>query len=150
MRKLVLLVGVSVVLLGSVTVLRGLQGMGPLGSRLGSSVTTVRPVGFALAPTGQDPRALAVVFPWAEASYCNGQFTVVAVESSASVEIRRVVSRQLHGTVSCLGLATRNGRAAAVVRLNAPVGDRRVVRSSDRHPLREVDWPASLLGPSVQ
>ena len=149
MRRLVLSAAVGLLIVGAVVILRGFQGAGPLGARLGSTVTSVRPAAFALPPSTEDPRTIAVVFPWDEESYCNGQFTVRAVESDTRVEIEEVVSRQLRGTVSCLGLVTRDGQAAAALRLAAPVGDRHVVRAPDRQSLAKVSWPQSLLGGSA-
>lgn len=150
MRRWLVLGVVGLLMVGVVIVLRGLRGIGPLGGRLGSTVTSVKPVGFALPPRTEDPRMLAVVLPWDEETYCNGQFTVRAVESDTRVEIADVVSRQFRGPVSCLGLVTRDGKAAAALRLEAPVGDRQVIRARDRQALAKVNWPATLLGGSAQ
>jgi hypothetical protein len=150
MRRWLLLGVVGLLIVGAVIVLRGLQGTGPLGARLGSTVTSVRPIGYALPPSTEDPRTLVVLFPWDEATYCNGQFTVRAVESDTRVEIADVVSRQLRGTVSCLGLVARDGKAAAAARLDMPVGDRQVIRARDGQPLAKVNWPAAMLGGSAQ
>ena len=86
----------------------------------------VTPVGADGSPTDVD-----VGFAWSEHGYCLGQLHVTATETPTEVRVNDVVSRT-EGDEACAGVGS-NGRWASVqLPLRAPIGNRLVVRASDR------------------
>ena len=141
-RRMVLLVVVGVVALLVALGVGGRQGRGPFAEWLGVERATVTPAFVAALGPGGDPRVVDVVFPWPEVSYCSGQFTIRAQESSTAVVVSQVRSRMPRGNVSCPGLATFHGCAAVPLELTRPLGDRSVTRAVDGVSLEQRSWPS--------
>ncbi|GAB2577445.1 hypothetical protein Aab01nite_11680 [Paractinoplanes abujensis] len=100
------------------------------GPRLLTTETRIEPQVVRLLGSGGDPLVLMVGFRWIEEGFCDGQFTVEAVETTTTVTIGTVVSRERDGMM-CAGLGTVDEMAWVDVNLRAPLGTRSAVRSSD-------------------
>ncbi len=79
---------------------------------------------------GTDLHNISVGVTWTEDGWCLGEFQARAVETPSEVRVA-VVHRQLTHGGACAGLGTAYNMAWADTTLNAPVGTRTVVRSSD-------------------
>ncbi|MGA7912645.1 MAG: hypothetical protein WCC30_14030 [Candidatus Dormiibacterota bacterium] len=79
---------------------------------------------------GADPRAISVGVTWTEEGWCLGDFQARATETSSEVRVAMIHRQFTHGG-ACAGVGTTYNTAWADVTLNAPVGTRAVVRSSD-------------------
>ncbi|MBL7260026.1 hypothetical protein [Paractinoplanes lichenicola] len=116
----------------------GVAGVVVVGPRLLTTETRLEPQTVSLLGSGGDPLVLMVGVRWTKEGYCDGQFTVEAVETPAAVTIGTVVSREREGML-CAGLGTADETAWVAVSLRAPLGTRAVVRGADGVvlPLRE-------------
>lgn len=102
-------------------------GLGPFHRQVLPSRIT--PVSVLLPTEGADPRGVWVLFPWPKEDFCAGQFAVTAQESVSTVVVSDVSVLSRGG--DCPGGGTIDGRAAAILMLESPHGDRRFIRASD-------------------
>lgn len=124
----------------SVLVVLGWQTRGPLAERLGYERAELTPEFVSPITSSGDTRVVMVVFPWAEEGSCSGQFTASATEDATRVVVSQVVSRMARNGI-CAGLGTSQGHAAAEVTLQAPLGNRTVVREVDGRELESRTRP---------
>jgi hypothetical protein len=116
----------------------GLQGVGPLGDRLGYRTSWIDPTAYS---TSKDaPSTLSVLFPWAEKGYCAGQFSVQVRETQTSVFVEQVKSQAPKRICPDIG---GGGVISVTAILSRPVGTRSVVRVSDQRPLSYVPNPSA-------
>jgi hypothetical protein len=101
------------------------------------TVTRLEPQAVGAFNPGADPLDLTIGVTWTKDGWCSGQFTVQATETPTEVHVGSVTSYE-HTTGYCAGLGTVDQMAWAYTRLNAPLGDRAVIRDSDgaRLPVR--------------
>ena len=133
-RRVVVAAVATALVAAAALIVAGYEGRGPFAARLGVTVTHVQPTGIRDPATSGDPLTLLVVFPWPEAGFCSGQFTVSVRESDRQVQVGEVTSTE-HRNGTCAGLGTLNGRAVVAAELAEPLGGRAVVRASDGAPL---------------
>jgi hypothetical protein len=79
---------------------------------------------------GADPRTISVGVKWTEEGWCLGEFQARATETSSGVRVAMIHRQFTHGG-ACAGVGTAYNTAWADVTLQAPIGTRAVVRSSD-------------------
>lgn len=79
---------------------------------------------------GADPRNISVGVTWTEEGWCLGDFHARATETSTDVRVAMIRRQFTHGG-NCAGVGTAYNTAWADITLNAAVGTRAVVRSSD-------------------
>jgi len=113
------------------TLLGGLfGGVGPLRS-LGLTTQELSPVSFR--PTA-DPRAIQIAVALPPQGICRGEnVEVQAIEQSNRIEITTFITRGRN--VNCSGVGVTGDRVWADVPLRFDLGERQVVRASDRAPL---------------
>jgi hypothetical protein len=80
---------------------------------------------------GIDPRGIAVGVTWLKDGWCLGEFQAQTTETASGLRLGSVIEREYSHGGGCAGVGTVYNTAWADVTLNAPLGDRLVVRSSD-------------------
>lgn len=81
---------------------------------------------------GTDPRRISVGVVWQLDGWCVGELQAHATETSGEVRIGPVIDQEYSHGGACAGVGTAYNTAwAENLALNAPVGNRSVVRSSD-------------------
>jgi hypothetical protein len=128
-----------VVTAGACLVFAGWHGNGPFAALKVDEETRHQPEVVLTLGEGGDPLVVMIGFAWFEEGYCSGQFHVSATETPTEVRVGTVIGRILNRYGSCAGLGTSNNRAWAELRLETPLGNRRVVRDSDGAVLPIVD-----------
>jgi hypothetical protein len=97
----------------------------------GVTETSIQPQAVRL---GTDSRTISVGVTWLENGWCLGEFEASATETSSEIGVAVIHKRFPHGG-NCAGVGTVYNTAWADVALNARVGTRSIVRSSDGVPL---------------
>jgi len=96
--------------------------------RTGVTETPIQP---EIVMLGTDPRTIWVGVTWLEGGWCLGGFEARATETSRVVQVAMILRQFTHGDGACADVGTIYNTAWADVTLNAPVGNRSVVRWSD-------------------
>lgn len=88
--------------------------------------TTLEPRVVRLGP---DPHSLSVGVAWAQDGYCVGELSVTAKETDSEIFVGAVTDVGTDGV--CAGVGTAYDTAYADLALRAPLGGRRIIRSTD-------------------
>ena len=125
-------IGVAVGVLTVLVVLAGLVGgVGPLRA-LGARETPLQPVAWR---TTADPAVIQVAVAIPSEGLCAGdEVKATGVERGPRIEVT-ATRVQAAGQVSCTGVGIAGDSTWVEVRLDAPLGERTVVRVEDRQPL---------------
>jgi hypothetical protein len=98
----------------------------------------LEPQSVTLLPPGNDPRQIDVNVIWLQNGWCLGQFRAQATETTTQVRLGPVIDHE-YPNGPCAGIGSNGRFAYAELKLNAPLGHRSVIRTSDGATLPVLD-----------